>query len=773
MADIQVRIKLNAGVSGDEIHSVDFNQETNNVSKAVGSKTTQNSGQNLISWGTDGLISLADGYVGGLTSYLGKQGGYNGFVFGVVPANKLYSVEVTLEGKDIDSVTFYGDKNANQFPTRAIVNGEYVYSDDAEWTIVFPSSSATQTITFDMWNRANYNACFTHIVEFSNELVLDKRQIKSVESLSQSTGQPREIYYGVTPSGGSLQMLDVDGELKDYVQDGIIDIDNVPVDITIGDKTIHKHLLSINGYVEQGKSITSELVSDKETLYNRVHSLYPRVYSNMSIQQILFQLFRGQLDYTSEQYLDIFRNNNGEYTTIYTNSNIEEISIYDYLDAIVIQHFIPYSKTYRELISELLSLAQMQLIETDEGKTKIINARPRKVKNEKHVVIKKGNQFSSLESDIIVRNKYSNVQANVNNINYSVTSAYESSFSIVDSEGNISVSTINNSAKLETINDRSCICFFINVDSSNPIYDFTNTYDSTGVCAYEIEISGDNSTFKTERGDYIYNTNSTKEGYAFSTASKVVLLDTYSTLNSHTFAITLDLTESGIQSPKNARIRLIANKYDINEVETNYNSDNKNILTYSTSNYLTDSTMYKGVSIFDIVANNILVDYSKGIRTATISVGCLNYYFEDGSLAKDWSKGDILKINELVKVEGSDIIWRVTGRNFRKVGVPMIDLELQEVISPKYYLEETSYIDDVVYFDTTLYNAFYFNDVQGTISLLNQSQLTDAKIGNVLYRMENNYLKEYKILTSLQFDIQATKFKFDATITTYNVVKYI
>ena len=28
---------------------------------------------------------------------------------------------------------------------------------------------------------------------------------------------------------------------------------------------------------------------------------------------------------------------------------------------------------------------------------------------------------------------------------------------------------------------------------------------------------------------------------------------------------------------------------------------------------------------------------------------------------------------------GSPMFWRVTGRNFRKVGVPMIDLELQEV----------------------------------------------------------------------------------------------
>ena len=297
MADIEVRINLNAGVDSDRIDSVDFNQETNNVSKTQSAKTTKNDGQNLISWGnvvkdsdgnivskvvngevvTTGLLSLADGYVGGANATLGEQGGYNGFVFGVVPENNEYSVQFTLTGENIDSVTFYGDKTANQFPTRAYLDGDtskYIYSDDPEWTIVFPSASSSHTVTFDMWNRVNYNACITHIGVFVNELVLDKRWIKSIESLSQSTGQPREIYYGVTPSSGSIEIIDINGEIKDYINDGILNYDKVPISIFANNKKVQDFISTSSEYqfnnVGYLNSNLSDILNSLDTYYSGV-----------------------------------------------------------------------------------------------------------------------------------------------------------------------------------------------------------------------------------------------------------------------------------------------------------------------------------------------------------------------------------------------------------------------------------------------------------------------------------------------------------------------
>lgn len=688
MADIQVRIKLNAGVDGDQINSVAFNQETNNVSKAVGSKTTKNDGQNLISWGEDGLISLADGYVGGANSTLSSQGGYNGFVFGVVPESKLYSVEVTLDGVNIDSVTIYGDKNANQFPTRAYFDGDsskYIFSDDPEWTIVFPSASASHTITFDMWNRGNYNACLTHIGVFVNELVLDKRWIKSVESLSQSTGQPKDIYYGVTPNSGSLQILDVNGEILDYINDGIFPSDNVPVSIYANDKVVQSHLLSIDKYDSEGKVVSSSLVSKMDNKYDVKHKIFPQVIKNQTIQDILFQIFRAELNYSNEEYNALYQDENGNDRMTFFYPDVQELTIYDFLSSITIEYFIPYEKTYRELISELLSLAQMQLIETDNGQYKIVSARPRLLSTDKPIVIPRRQQFSNFEYDIITRNKYQNVQADVTNIQHSVSVAYESEFSIVDSSGNISASMINDTAQVKTINGKKCICFFLDINSQNPTYDFTNTYSDTGVYAYETEIIGDSQSSKGSVVEYLYDTTSTKENYSFnSSTSQIVLLDKYTTLNTHSFAVTINTTE--ISAPKSVRIRMMGNKYDSKAESLKYNTNTSNTLIYPNSDYMTKQTQVNIYGIvhnyeaFAYVSDAILKDYENGIKTANISIGCADYYYEDGSKAKKWYNGDVIQVYDVVRVEGNDKLWRVTGRNFRKSGVPMIDLQLQELI---------------------------------------------------------------------------------------------
>ena len=366
MADIQVRIKLNAGVDGDQINSVAFSQETNNVSKVVGSKTTKNDGQNLISWGEKGLIYIdEDGRVGGAGT-LGEQNGYNGFVFGVVPENKMYSVEITLEGSNIDSVTFYGDKTANQFPTRAIVNGEYIYSDDAEWTIAFPNASNTQTITFDMWNRGNYNACFTHIGVFANELILDKRWIKSVETLSQSTGQPKEIYYGITPSSGNVEILDINGEIKDYIQDGILD-NNVNIEILSNGNNIQKHITTDSSYKIESKTIELSL-SNKLSSWSKINHSAMGLINECSLYDILKFVLMDSIYNSENEILDMLKSN------IFTIDG--EMTIYQYLTNIKIKYPYLEKSFVRDTIDKICQIAQLNVYENNDGQIIFSSSRP-------------------------------------------------------------------------------------------------------------------------------------------------------------------------------------------------------------------------------------------------------------------------------------------------------------------------------------------------------------------------------------------------------------
>ena len=71
---------------------------------------------------------------------------------------------------------------------------------------------------------------------------------------------------------------------------------------------------------------------------------------------------------------------------------------------------------------------------------------------------------------------------------------------------------------------------------------------------------------------------------------------------------------------------------------------------------------------------------------------CGDYYDSNGEIIKNWSNGEILEIGDIIRVDkdnngnslwkysnGSEMYWRVIGRNFRYAGVPLIDLQLQEV----------------------------------------------------------------------------------------------
>lgn len=722
MADIQVRIKLNAGVDGDQINSVAFNKETNNVSKAVGSKTTKNDGQNLISWGEDGLISLADGYVGGANSTLSSQGGYNGFVFGVVPDNKMYSVEITLEGSNIDSVTFYGDRNANQFPTRAILNGEYIYSDDAEWTIVFPNSADTQTITFDMWNRANYNACFTHIVEFTNELVLDKKWIKSVESLSQSTGQPKDIYYGVTPSSGSVEIIDINGELYDYINDGIMP-NNPSLDIVVNDNRIMKHIQNNSDYLftNMGGKLSLELTDIANSLSLKENIDLPL--RNASNGLLVFQYVLRKMGYTSTQINSITEQK--IIITDYVGEEYQEkeITIYEFLRFVSIPYPYLESSNYLEVFNKFCKLLQVNMIASntdgDIFMPKVITSRPRMLSNEIPIYIPLKNQFSGLNYSLFPKNVIKSVNVIYRDMNYELQQINNKRISLYDY--NIKDNTITTIPLLSNAEKNPEITILYedlrdynsHINSSaydgylfsiikynlpnvvryeNPKFRLTANGSLTAVDILNNVSNGTDSRVISENDIMVYNggesdnyviQNWTNGAYIHQEyANKFVncaIRNNGDSLDVFVCFITKRLKKATNQNEmivSSFNFLLDMRNLSYTDVTRNQNSD----LDISSNELIQDGTEYGVIKIYDLLEESIKRDYKNGISIGNITISCNDYYDINGNAIKDFSKGEIISVGDVVKIEGNNKLWRVTGRNFRKAGVPMIDLELQEVI---------------------------------------------------------------------------------------------
>lgn len=103
------------------------------------------------------------------------------------------------------------------------------------------------------------------------------------------------------------------------------------------------------------------------------------------------------------------------------------------------------------------------------------------------------------------------------------------------------------------------------------------------------------------------------------------------------------------------------------------------IVSIQGSELLQSDTIFNNTKMSDIIKSNIKNDYVNGIANATLTVACVDYYSNNMRKIKDWSKGETFEVSNLARVEGDDNLWRVTGRNFKKGGVPAVELELQAI----------------------------------------------------------------------------------------------
>ena len=122
---------------------------------------------------------------------------------------------------------------------------------------------------------------------------------------------------------------------------------------------------------------------------------------------------------------------------------------------------------------------------------------------------------------------------------------------------------------------------------------------------------------------------------------------------------------------------------------------NKNNIDIAGNELLQDGAILqtpKTILLAPEIADNIVSDYKNGVSTCRVTVTCGDYADEYGVVRKHWAKGEIFQVGDIVRLDkdnlgtpamtykdGSTILWKVTGRTFRHAGVPLIDLELQEI----------------------------------------------------------------------------------------------
>lgn len=112
----------------------------------------------------------------------------------------------------------------------------------------------------------------------------------------------------------------------------------------------------------------------------------------------------------------------------------------------------------------------------------------------------------------------------------------------------------------------------------------------------------------------------------------------------------------------------------------------KNKVSLSAGNLVQINTVInKEITVADNIKNTIFSDYSKGVPTAHFTVCCGNYYYRDGTIAIDWSKGQILKCEDLITLDndfdknGNQRYWKITGVELVYDNEPLLEIDVIQV----------------------------------------------------------------------------------------------
>lgn len=234
------------------------------------------------------------------------------------------------------------------------------------------------------------------------KIVLDKTKMKSIQSLSQSTADASTIYYGCLPSTGSLEIIDTNGTIKGYIEDGLIDTSSLEINIYINDKIIRHHISTGSEYIEEDNSFQISFgdILDLWDEINFTGYYYPE-HSETAYE--MFSNIFISFGYSQTEIDEMLSN-----TVI--NGNLEEISIKDYLNSINIEYPYLPSSTFREMVDKFCTLAQLNCFLDINGMPKFINARPISSVYNNPIIIPQKSMYGSFSKSVLLKNKYDAVE---------------------------------------------------------------------------------------------------------------------------------------------------------------------------------------------------------------------------------------------------------------------------------------------------------------------------------------------------------------------------
>lgn len=447
-----VKLDISSNVKNVGEQSYAFSLEPNNVSRTcmlqedgtwlLTEKTHRNYGSNLYMYGN----KLRPRNV------VGKDLSYDGVRFGETDENGLLdlTLTVTAAGADglVQGVIVYGDFYALQYATEAeLDDGTIIKSDDEVWAIRWNEPAKTHTVTFKKWNRANYNACFTHLTVLPSVLEFDRRKLRHVDSLSQCTGQRDTIWYGVIWNTGSIEIWDSDGEIYDYIKDGIIEDTQMPIIIENkgrhGATALQHHLNARASYEIEARMLKIELTNKLEA-WDTMKYAGRALSEACTAWELLVEVF-DTIGYTED---DVKAMCDKKIPVLIpaTKTNIE-MTVEAFFRAVTIPYPYLEESTFREAITKFCQLGMLWCYCDDDDNIKFVSARPKLLQGEldRAYTWPNSRKYGTTTRDLFLRNRFKKVEAQINNVSQTTSTIATLSFEgySYDQNGNLDTTFSN------------------------------------------------------------------------------------------------------------------------------------------------------------------------------------------------------------------------------------------------------------------------------------------------------------------------------------------
>lgn len=237
-------------------------------------------------------------------------------------------------------------------------------------------------------------------------LNLDKSWISSFESNSESTDTPSELTDGAISNTGTLTLKDKRGQLRNYIEQGLIDNSSLPIDIYLNGKLAQTHIGEASDYNLSSYELSINLKGIVESLENMTYSGYKYEGRATSLAAIL----RSILLEAGFDLNEIHEMLSEKYFFVDDRFNI---TVEDFLTAVQIDYPHLESSSVKEAIDKVCQVAQLYCYEKPNGKLTFSQARPINSNNKDIIILQAGDCYSDFSKSLILKNKYNGVKANV------------------------------------------------------------------------------------------------------------------------------------------------------------------------------------------------------------------------------------------------------------------------------------------------------------------------------------------------------------------------